>query len=65
MADALDSKSGVSDGVRVRVPPPVLLDFLGTYEPKRKFMSAFLLLVYFVSLQNTDEKFLFTEDTSV
>ena len=23
MADALDSKSGVSDGVRVRVPPPV------------------------------------------
>ena len=27
MADALDSKSGVSDGVRVRVPPPVLLDF--------------------------------------
>ncbi len=55
MADALDSKSGVSDGVRVRVPPPVLLDFLGTYEPKRKFMSALFLLAYFVSLQNTDE----------
>ncbi len=27
MADALDSKSGVSDGVRVRVPPPVPIEF--------------------------------------
>ena len=44
MADALDSKSGVSDGVRVRVPPPVPIEFKAL---AKLFASAFFVFVEF------------------
>ena len=56
MADALDSKSGVSDGVRVRVPPPVpnslgLLLFMKILQwPFLFLINTYILMVF--SLEN-------------